>query len=173
MGNKTELADLIFKTIIFVIAFIIIGMFSLAHAADSYKFDFGDGPVAAGYTQIKSNTKFDAAKGYGFESETISSVDRLWDDDLKTDFLTSKGDMIFSVVLPQGNYEVSFTFGDGENESETTVWAENRKLMFDRVTTAGGVFSTQSVSLRRMETKLTFSSRLEPTLSASPRKTTH
>ncbi|MCQ2106612.1 MAG: T9SS type A sorting domain-containing protein [Fibrobacter sp.] len=127
--------------------------FSKAHAADNYKFDFGDGPVAAGYTQIKSTTKFDATKGYGFESGTISSVDRLWDDDLKTDFLTAKGDMIFSVVLPQGNYEVTFTFGDGENESETTVWAENRKLMFDRVTTAGGVFSTQSVSLRRMETK--------------------
>lgn len=146
-------ADIICKAIVFVVAFAILGAFSLAQAADNYKFDFGDGPVAAGYTQIKSTTKFDATKGYGFESGTISSVDRLWDDDLKTDFLTSKGNMVFSVVLPQGNYEVTFIFGDGENESETTVWAENRKLMFDRVTTAGGVFSTQSVSLRRMETK--------------------
>ena len=151
--SKFSKSDLAVKAGIFLVAFAMIAAFSKAHAADSYKFDFGDGPVAAGYTQIKSNTKFDAAKGYGFESGTISSVDRLWDDDLKTDFLTSKGDMIFSVVLPQGNYEVTFTFGDGENESETTVWAENRKLMFDRVTTAGGVFSTQRVSLRRMETK--------------------
>ncbi|MCQ2124518.1 MAG: T9SS type A sorting domain-containing protein [Fibrobacter sp.] len=151
--SKNSKSDLAVKAGIFLAAFGLIAAFSSTHAADSYKFDFGDGPVAAGYTQIKSNTKFDATKGYGFESGTISSVDRLWDDDLKTDFLTSKGDMIFSVVLPQGNYEVSFTFGDGENESETTVWAENRKLMFDRVTTAGGVFSTQSVSLRRMETK--------------------
>ena len=155
MFNETKFSksDLAVKVGVFLAAFGLIAAFSKTHAADSYKFDFGDGPVAAGYTQIKSTTNFDATKGYGFESGTISSVDRLWDDDLKTDFLTSKGDMIFSVVLPQGNYEVTFTFGDGENESETTVWAENRKLMFDRVTTAGGVFSTQSVSLRRMETK--------------------
>ena len=124
-----------------------------AIAADNYKFDFGDGPVAADYTQVKSNTKFSESLGYGFESGSVSSVDRLWDDDLKTDFLTAKGEMIFSVVLPQGNYEVTFIFGDGENESETTVWAENRKLIFDRVTTAGGVFSSQTVSLRRMEKK--------------------
>lgn len=152
-GSKFSKGDLAVKIGVFLAAFGLIAAFSKTHAADSYKFDFGDGPVAAGYTQIKSTTNFDATKGYGFESGTISSVDRLWDDDLKTDFLTSKGDMIFSVVLPQGNYEVTFTFGDGENKSETTVWAENRKLMFDRVTTAGGVFSTQSVSLRRMETK--------------------
>ena len=123
------------------------------YAADRFKFDFGDGPVKAGYMQVKSNTKFDASRGYGFESGNVKSVDRLWDDELQTDFLTTDGSMVFSVVLPQGNYEVKFIFGDGENESETTVWAENRKLIFDRVTTAGAVFSTQSVSLRRMETK--------------------
>lgn len=108
---------------------------------------------AAGYTQIKANTKYSDSQGYGFESDSIFSVDRLWDDNLTTDFLTAKGDMVFSVKLPQGNYEVTFILGDGENESETTVWAENRKLMLDRVTLAGGVFSRQTVSLRRMETK--------------------
>ena len=127
--------------------------FSFAYSADSYKFDFGDGPVAAGYTQIKSSTKFSESQGYGFESGTVKSVDRLWDDELTTDFLTCSGEMVFSVVLPQANYEVTVTFGDGENDAETTIKAENRKLLFDRVTTAGAVFSTQSVSLRRMETK--------------------
>lgn len=145
--------DLAVKAIFVVVSSLLLGSFTMAGAADGYKFDFGDGPVADGYTQIKSSTKFDASTGYGFESGKISSVDRLWDDDLKTDFLTSDGDMVFSVVLPQANYDVTFVFGDGENESETTVWAENRKLLFDRVTTAGGVFSTQSASLRRMETK--------------------
>lgn len=125
----------------------------VTYAADSFKFDFGDGPAKAGYIQVKSSTKFDASRGYGFESGNVKSVDRLWDDELQTDFLTTDGSMTFSVVLPQGNYEAKFIFGDGENESETTVWAENRKLIFDRVTTAGAVFSTQSVSLRRMETK--------------------
>lgn len=124
-----------------------------AYSADNYKFDFGDGPVAAGYTQVKSTTKFSTSQGYGFESGKVKSVDRLWDDELVTDYLTCDGEMIFSVVLPQANYEVTVTFGDGENESETTIKAENRKLLFDRVTTASAVFSTQSVSLRRMETK--------------------
>jgi len=122
-----------------------------AYGAENYKFDFGEGPVASGYTQIKPTTQFNESQGYGFESGKIFSVDRLWDDELTTDFLTSEGDMVFSVVVPQGNYNVTFILGDGENESETTVWAENRKLMLDRVTLAGGVFSRQTVSLRRME----------------------
>ena len=155
MDYKTEIKgyDTLIKSATMVTVAALLAAFSTAEAADNYKFDFGEGPVAQGYTQIKANTKYSDSQGYGFESGTISSVDRLWDDDLTTDFLTAKGDMVFSVALPQGNYEVTFILGDGENESETTVWAENRKLMLDRVTLAGGVFSRQTVSLRRMETR--------------------
>ena len=155
MDYKTEIKgyDTLVKTATMITVATLLAAFSMAEAAENYKFDFGEGPVAAGYTQVKANTKYSDSQGYGFESGTVSSVDRLWDDDLTTDFLTAKGDMVFSVALPQGNYEVTFILGDGENESETTVWAENRKLMLDRVTLAGGVFSRQTVSLRRMETR--------------------
>ena len=155
MDYKTEIKgyDTLVKTATMVTVAALLAAFSMAEAAENYKFDFGEGPVAAGYTQVKANTKYSDSQGYGFESGTVSSIDRLWDDDLTTDFLTAKGDMVFSVALPQGNYEVTFMLGDGENESETTVWAENRKLMLDRVTLAGGVFSRQTVSLRRMETR--------------------
>lgn len=155
MDYKTEIKgyDTLVKTATMVTVAALLAAFSMAEAAENYKFDFGEGPVAAGYTQVKASTKYSDSQGYGFESGTVSSVDRLWDDDLTTDFLTAKGDMVFSVALPQGNYEVTFILGDGENESETTVWAENRKLMLDRVTLAGGVFSRQTVSLRRMETR--------------------
>lgn len=155
MDYKTEIKgyDTLVKTATMVTVAALLAAFSMAEAAENYKFDFGEGPVAAGYTQVKANTKYSDSQGFGFESGTVSSVDRLWDDDLTTDFLTAKGDMVFSVALPQGNYEVTFILGDGENESETTVWAENRKLMLDRVTLAGGVFSRQTVSLRRMETR--------------------
>ena len=155
MDYKTEIKgyDTLVKTATMVTIAALLAAFSMAEAAENYKFDFGEGPVAAGYTQVKANTKYSDSQGFGFESGTVSSVDRLWDDDLTTDFLTAKGDMVFSVALPQGNYEVTFILGDGENESETTVWAENRKLMLDRVTLAGGVFSRQTVSLRRMETR--------------------
>lgn len=155
MDYKTEIKgyDTLVKSATMVTVAALLAAFSMAEAAENYKFDFGEGPVAAGYTQVKANTKYSDSQGYGFESGTVSSVDRLWDDDLTTDFLTAKGDMVFSVALPQGNYEVTFILGDGENESETTVWAENRKLMLDRITLAGGVFSRQTVSLRRMETR--------------------
>ena len=155
MEQEKQLAgiDIAVKATTILSAIAILGAFTLVDAAENYKFDFGEGPVAAGYTQVKANTKYSDSQGYGFESGTVSSVDRLWDDDLTTDFLTAKGNMVFSVALPQGNYEVTFILGDGENESETTVWAENRKLMLDRITLASGVFSRQTVSLRRMETK--------------------
>ena len=155
MEQEKQLAgiDIAVKVTTILLAIALLGAFTLVDAAENYKFDFGEGPVAAGYTQVKANTKYSDSQGYGFESGTVSSVDRLWDDDLTTDFLTAKGDMVFSVALPQGNYEVTFILGDGENESETTVWAENRKLMLDRITLAGGVFSRQTVSLRRMETR--------------------
>ncbi|MBR4681389.1 MAG: T9SS type A sorting domain-containing protein [Fibrobacter sp.] len=155
MEQERQLAgiDIAVKAATILSAVAVLGAFTLAEAAENYKFDFGEGPVAAGYTQVKANTKYSDSQGFGFESGTVSSVDRLWDDDLTTDFLTAKGDMVFSVALPQGNYEVTFILGDRENESETTVWAENRKLMLDRVTLAGGVFSRQTVSLRRMETR--------------------
>lgn len=155
MEQERQLAgiDIAVKAATILSAVALLGAFTLVDAAENYKFDFGEGPVAAGYTQVKASTKYSDSQGYGFESGTVSSVDRLWDDDLTTDFLTAKGDMVFSVALPQGNYEVTFILGDGENESETTVWAENRKLMLDRITLAGGVFSRQTVSLRRMETR--------------------
>ena len=155
MEQEKQLAgiDIAVKVTTILLAIALLGAFTLVDAAENYKFDFGEGPVAAGYTQVKANTKYSDSQGYGFESGTVSSVDRLWDDELTTDFLTAKGDMVFSVALPQGNYEVTFILGDGENESETTVWAENRKLMLDRITLAGGVFSRQTVSLRRMETR--------------------
>ena len=155
MEQQKQLAgiDTAIKAATILTAVAVLGAFAWADAAENYKFDFGEGPVAAGYTQVKANTKYSDSQGFGFESGTVSSVDRLWDDDLTTDFLTAKGDMVFSVALPQGNYEVTFILGDGENESETTVWAENRKLMLDRITLAGGVFSRQTVSLRRMETR--------------------
>ena len=155
MEQQKQLAgiDTAIKAATILSAVALLGAFTLVDAAENYKFDFGEGPVAAGYTQVKAKTKYSDSQGYGFESGTVSSVDRLWDDDLTTDFLTAKGDMVFSVALPQGNYEVTFILGDGENESETTVWAENRKLMLDRITLAGGVFSRQTVSLRRMETR--------------------
>lgn len=44
----------------------------------------------------------------------------------------------FSVKMPEGNYRVTVTFGDRRLPSETTVLAESRRLMIDRLKTPRG-----------------------------------
>jgi hypothetical protein len=60
----------------------------------------------------------------------------------------------FSVEVPTGgNYRVTVVLGDAQNESVTTVKAELRRLMLERVRTAPGKFETRSfiVNVRRPE----------------------
>ena len=48
-----------------------------------------------------------------------------------------------SVALPEGNYHVTVTLGDRDGESTTTVKAESRRLMLEKVRTAPGKFATR------------------------------
>ncbi|HEX8201915.1 MAG TPA: rhamnogalacturonan acetylesterase, partial [Isosphaeraceae bacterium] len=50
----------------------------------------------------------------------------------------------FSVALPEGNYRVTVTLGDSAGASRTTVRAESRRLMLERVATAAGEFTTRT-----------------------------
>src|SRR2546421_5864389 len=53
--------------------------------------------------------------------------------------------------LPEGNYDVTLTLGSEERETVTTVWAEQRRLMLERVRTAPGKIEkrTFTVNVRR------------------------
>jgi lysophospholipase L1-like esterase len=116
----------------------------------TFKFDFGTGKVATGYQQILPTTIYD--KQYGFEPGTpIVGVDRKTKDDLRGDFITSDKPFFFSVALPEGNYNVTITFGDAENATSTTVKAELRRLMLENIQTAPGKFlmRTFTVNIRR------------------------
>jgi lysophospholipase L1-like esterase len=44
----------------------------------------------------------------------------------------------FSVAVPEGNYRVTVTFGDGDTASDNTVKAESRRLMLEGIKTAPG-----------------------------------
>jgi len=57
----------------------------------------------------------------------------------------------FSVDVPEGNYRVTVKLGDAKAGSDNTVYAELRRLMLERVTTAPGRFETRSflVNVRR------------------------
>ncbi len=101
----------------------------------SYKFDFG-AKAAAGATQVSSSSVYGKESGYGFEpGANVKSNDR---------GVTSDKPFFFSVAVPEGNYSVRLTVGDAKEATSTTVKAELRRLMLEKVETAPGKFATQS-----------------------------
>jgi len=110
-----------------------------------YKFDFGQGKVARGYIQVLPDMHYNTERGFGFydNGSAISSVDRGRHNALYTDFITSIKPFFFAVDLPEGNYNVKVIMGDNEGESITTVKAESRRLMLEKVHTAAGKFETR------------------------------
>jgi lysophospholipase L1-like esterase len=115
-----------------------------AAEATSFKFDFGPGAAAPGYVAVLPDMLFSAERGFGFEpGAAVTGLDR-GGDALHGDFITSEKPFLFSVVAPEGNYRVTVTFGDAAGESTTTVKAESRRLMLEKVRTAAGKFETRS-----------------------------
>lgn len=86
--------------------------------------------------------------GYGFEpGSQIACINRGGKDLSRSDFCTSDKPFYFSVALLEGNYNVAVTFGDAAAESETTVKAELRRLMIEKVQTKPGKFETRTFTV--------------------------
>jgi lysophospholipase L1-like esterase len=112
------------------------------------KFDFGPGKVAKGHTQVVETTLYTKERGYGFEpGANISCLDRGGKDALRGDFCASDKPFFFSVAVPEGNYRVTVTLGDAQGASVTTVKAELRRLMLERVETKTGKFETRAFTV--------------------------
>jgi lysophospholipase L1-like esterase len=112
----------------------------------SFKFDFGPGKVQPGYTRILPETVYSNQLGYGFEpGSEVKAIDRDTSDALKSDFCSGEKPFYFSIRLPEGNYKVTITLGDQAGESVTTVKAELRRLMLERVQTEAGEFVTKTI----------------------------
>jgi lysophospholipase L1-like esterase len=110
-------------------------------APTSYKLDFGSDKVApeAGFTKVLPNMAYDKSRGFGFEpGATVTATDRPDSGAKKTDFVTSDKPFLFSVLAPEGNYQVTVTLGDPAGESATTVKAELRRLMVEKAHLAKG-----------------------------------
>ena len=120
-----------------------------------YKFDFGAGPVVAGYTQILPTTAYSAARGYGFASTAnLVSVDRGRPDALLRDFITSSKPFTFNTDLPNGNYNVTVILGDEAGTSATTIKAEFGRIVLNKVTTATGHFTQQTFTVNVADEQL-------------------
>jgi hypothetical protein len=117
-----------------------------SNAQTSFKFDFGmgRGAMVPGWIQIDKDTKYADDKGYGFESTSDLTVGYNPKDkvNINDDHITSSKPFYFSVKLPEGNYNVKLILGDKFGTSSTTVKAECRRLMIEKVETKKGKFTT-------------------------------
>lgn len=114
----------------------------------AWKFDLGPGKVEPSYTQVLPDTTYTKERGYGFEpGAKIVGTDRGGNDALRGDFCTSDKPFFFSVAVPEGNYTVTLTLGDIGGESVTTVKAELRRLMLERVATEKGKVETRAFTV--------------------------
>lgn len=118
----------------------------------SFKFDFGSGPLAAGYTRVGAGSTYSREQGWGLLSTAkVQEVSYAGKDALGDDFISSEEAFYFLLDLPEGNYEVTLTMGDKKGCASATVKAESRRLMLENINTAAGelVRHTFVVNVRR------------------------
>lgn len=110
-----------------------------ANSTDSsYRFSFGEGKPAKGYTKVMATDIYSDSKGYGYDLGTAPS---------------GKRPFYFSAAVPEGNYTVTFTLGSSSDSAFTTVKAESRRLLLENVATRPGGFVTKTftINVRRPE----------------------
>lgn len=81
------------------------------------------GPAKPGATQLTSGSLYAETKP-GFDLHTSAKI--------AANSCTSTQPFFFSIALPEGNYRVTVTLG-GPLASTTTVWAEARRLMLEKI----------------------------------------
>ena len=123
-----------------------------APAPMSYNFSFGSQTAVPGATQVLATTVHSDNQEYGFEpGAEITCVDRSASANAQSDaprgFCTSDKPFFFSVNVPEGDYDVTFTLGDPQGESVTTVKAESRRLLLEAVHTAAGEIVTRTFTV--------------------------
>lgn len=95
-----------------------------AEPVAAYKFDFGSGETAEGYTQVTANHAYLEGNGYGFADTALTEDEnRKTGDALKEDFVRVNATSFLTEMEP-GNYRVTMTVGDAEESTSASVTAE-------------------------------------------------
>jgi lysophospholipase L1-like esterase len=135
------------KTTILFFLFLLTGSLT-AQQLTSYKFSFGPAIEVSGYTKVDPSQKYSPETGYGFDFGTIPfAVDRSGKKPLTSGFCTLDKPFFFSVNLPEGNYNLKIITGDLKESSLTTVRAESRRLIFEKISTEPGKFQTLTATI--------------------------
>jgi lysophospholipase L1-like esterase len=107
-----------------------------AAQAAEFRFDFEPGKVQQGYTQVTGTTAYDAKLGYGIYNGAPGE-----------DPFASHKLFAFAVDLAEGDYDVTLHFGDPAEATSTTVKAESRRLMIEKVETVPGKPETRTFTV--------------------------
>jgi lysophospholipase L1-like esterase len=92
----------------------------------TWAFDFGDDKTAPGHVRVARDAVYDPTVGHGFEPSPASPL--------------PGGPFLFSIAVPEGDYRV--TLEGGKTASDTTVKAESRRLMAERIVAKPGKTAT-------------------------------
>ena len=98
------------------------------------KFDFSAGPATPkpGYTRVAPTALYADDPGYGYEpGAQLSTGDH-------GNTTTSDKPFLFSAKVPEGNFNVTVTFGDSTAATTSTFKAESGRLMLERVEVPAG-----------------------------------
>jgi len=96
------------------------------------KFDFSSGPAKPGYMRVAPAAVYRDDVGYGYEpGAQVATGD-------SGNTTTSSQPFLFSAKVPEGNYNVTVTFGDSAIATTTTVKAESGRLMLERIAVPAG-----------------------------------
>jgi len=111
---------------------------SAAAVAFERKFEFGAAKPGSVAMAVADYDAYTTERGYGFDLGTKPGTD--------TPFF-------FSVKVPEGNYRVTVTLGDGAGDSDTTIRTESGHIHLVGVKTAAGQFATRVLyaNVRRPE----------------------
>ncbi|MGA2897130.1 MAG: rhamnogalacturonan acetylesterase [Acidobacteriaceae bacterium] len=96
------------------------------------KFDFSAGPAKPGFTRVAPTAIYADDAGYGYEPGTQVATG----DNGQT--TTSEKPFLFSAKVPEGNFNVTVSFGDSTAATTTTFKAESGRLMLERVEVPAG-----------------------------------
>lgn len=113
-----------------------------------WKFVFGTAKPQQGVLQVLPATTYTPERGYGLLEPVIL------DGNASEDFCSARP-FLFTVDVPEGNYRIRVTLGAKKSSSITTIKAEMRRLMLEKVETRPGSFITRSftVNVRYKELK--------------------
>ncbi len=113
-----------------------------------FKFRFGTDAARPGTVPVTPESVYTLASGYGFEPGVkIRGFKSEGREAVHTGYCASDQPFYFSVALPEGNYRVTLTLGDPKTGSVTTVKAELRRLMLERVASAVGAVAVRSFTV--------------------------